>query len=212
MVSFYNNLSPTTRLLIQSFVAVLGSVLAAVIVAVYQSYSTSGVLNPQLLLVVAMAAFIPLFGKAMHDWIPPHAVQIIQAGKDNETALYDALQRQQQISSNAIASKPVQQPQVIVQPSSSLNIADIQAISAQLALNLANMAVSPAPAVVAQSAPVVAPAAPAFDPNAYLDPLRNSAVLPAYKPPVAIADMATQSVPVPQLAFPGQLANSPAMP
>jgi hypothetical protein len=214
MANFYNNLSPTTRLLIQSLIAVLGSVLAAVVVAVYQSYSQSGVLNPQALLNVALVTFALLFGKAMHDWVPAHAQQLIQAGKDNEAALYDALQRQQAISSQAIAQKPTvpAAPQVIVQPSSSLSSSDIAAISQQLALQLANMATPSASPVVEPPSVPVAPAVPAFDPNAYVDPLRNSAVLPAYKPPVAIPDMATQSVSVPQVPFPAQLANSPAMP
>src|SRR6266568_2090684 len=42
MIAFYNNLSPTTKLLVQSMIAVLGSVLAGVVVAAYTSYTQAG--------------------------------------------------------------------------------------------------------------------------------------------------------------------------
>jgi hypothetical protein len=195
MVKFYNNLSPATKLLIQSFLAVLGSVLAAVIVATYQSFSASGTLDLQTLLNVSLATFALLFGKAMHDWVPAHAQQLITAGKDNEAALYDALQRAQTISSSMIASVDSKsatqasqsqiQPQVIVQASTGLKNEDIQAISAQLAVNLANMAgttSTPAPIIRTSAHPnqIDEPT-----PDPYYDPLKQmSAVLPVYVPQV----------------------------
>jgi hypothetical protein len=104
MLNFYSRLSPTTRLLIQSFLAVLGSVLVGTGTAVYQSYTTTGYIDIASIWVAASLAFALLFGKAMHDWIPPHAQQLIAAGKENEAALYDALQRQQLMTSSVIAS------------------------------------------------------------------------------------------------------------
>jgi hypothetical protein len=216
MVKLYNNLSPATKLLLQSFLAVLSSVLSTVLFAVYQSYNAAGTFNPQALIIVALVTFIPLFGKAMHDWVPPHAQQIIQAGKDNEAALQDALTRQQMLTSNAL-NRPVQQamsaqqPHVVVQASPSLKFQDIQAIATQLALNLLNMAgVKSAVLADTPSVPTITPAPATPAPDPYIDPLSISAKLPAYVPPVAIPDMATQSVP--QMPFPAQVAISPAMP
>ncbi len=199
LIKFYNSLSPTTRLLLQSFFSVLGSVLAGVATAAFQYYTQAGRLDFQGLINISLVTFALLFGKTMHDWVPNHAQQLIQAYKDSETQLRDALQRQQNISSavvaaqgKQVASNPVQQtPQVIVQAATTLTPEHVQAISQQIAVNLANMA---APSGVAQQ-----PVAPAQD--AYIDPMRNSAVLPAYVPPVAIPDQTTQGVPTPQLQF-----------
>jgi hypothetical protein len=185
MVNFYNSLSPTTKLLIQSFLAVLGSVLAGAITAAYQSYILSDKLDLAVLVNISLATFALLFGKAMHDWIPAHAQQLIQAGKDNEAMLQDALQRSQNVTSAVIAtqgslvqstSAPAQQQPI-----------DVQALSQQLAVNLMNMASK----LPAQSLPITNTSAAAQD--AYEDPLKISMKLPAYTPPVV--NQATQQVP-----------------
>lgn len=94
MLTFYNNLSPTTRLVIQSFLSVLGSVLAGVVAAAYQSYTQAGHLDLQGLLNISLLTFALLFGKAMHDWVPAHAQQLIQSVQQEKSALYNALQTQ----------------------------------------------------------------------------------------------------------------------
>lgn len=209
MIAFYNNLSPTTRLLLQSFLSVLGSVLAGVATAAYQSYTQAGHLDFQGLLNVSLVTFALLFGKTMYDWVPNHAQQLLAAYKDSEAQLRDALQRQQNISSAAIATQskqvvstttPVQQPPMIIQTTSPITPEHVQAISQQIAVNLANIA----QASNSSSAPTQAPVSPVASAqpqqDAYVDPMRNSAVLPAYTPPVAIPDQNTQSVP--QVPFP----------
>jgi hypothetical protein len=180
MVQFYNNLSPTTKLVLQSFLAVLLSVLAGVAVAAYQSYTSAGTMDLQALINVCLVTFALLFGKAMHDWVPAHAQQLLKAADEEKAMLYDALQSAQ-IVANQAQNQPVQ-----------LAPAHVQAISKQIALNLTTMAAEPA------KAPPTPQEAP------YVDPLKVSAVLPAYTPPVAIANQATQRVPVPQVPFPGQ--------
>jgi hypothetical protein len=141
----------------------------------------------------------------MHDWVPPHAQQIIQAGKDNEATLQDALARQKMLTSNAL-NRPVQQamsaqqPHVVVQASTGLNVADIRAIATQLALHLLQMAGPSATVSATPSVPTITPAPATPAPDPYIDPLSVSAKLPAYVPPVAIPDMATQNVP--QVPFP----------
>jgi hypothetical protein len=213
MVKFYNNLSPTTRLLIQSFLAVLGSVISGAAVAAYQSYTQLGHFDLATLVVTFAITFALLFGKTMYDWVPPHAQQIIQAGKDNEAALHDALQRQQTITTSVLATQGKQvapallqapQPAMIVQAASPITSEHIKAISAQLAVNLASIAAQGKLASVADTPtiPVSVPAVPV--PAPYIDPLRDSGVLPVYVPP-ALADMTTQSVPVPQMPFPVQV-------
>ena len=210
MVKFYNSLSPTTKLVLQSFSSVLGSVLVGVGAAAYQNYTQAGHLDLQALLNISLLTFALLFGKAMHDWVPAHAQQLLQAANDEKTTLYNALQRQQQISSAVVAtqSKQVQstslqaqqtpvQP-VVVQTSSSLQVTDIQAIAAQLAINLMNMSVAAStnsPALTPKGN--IPPVQTQPKQDAYIDPLKVSAVLPAYKP-MAIPDQPTQSVPVPQ--------------
>ncbi len=202
MIAFYNNLSPTTKLLVQSFLSILGSVLVGVLAAAYQSYTQAGHLDLQALINVSLLTFALLFGKAMHDWIPAHGRQLLQAEKEEKAKLYDALQRAQNLSSVVIAtqgrqvnSNPSQaqiQPPVIVQPvQTGLKEQDITAISQQIALNLMNMAAS---------APVQEKTAPPPAPDAYVDPLSVSAKLPAYVPPAAVPDTPTQEVQ--QVPFP----------
>src|SRR5258708_4233581 len=117
MINFYNSLSPTTRLLIQSFLSVLGSVLAGVATAAYQSYTNAGRLDMQGLLNVSLVTFALLFGKTMHDWVPAHAQKLIQAYKESEARLNDALQRAQIIRGQSLpAVQPPQQPVIIQQP------------------------------------------------------------------------------------------------
>ena len=226
MVQFYNSLSPTTRLLIQSLLSALGSVLAGVATAVFQSYTQAGRLDIPTLWIVTLSTFALLFGKTMHDWVPAHAQQLIQAGKENEAKLYDALQRAQIIRGQSLpAVQPPQQPVIIQQPPA-ISVEHIQALSQQIALNLANMAGSKAGIVSPASTSMpVTPTAPALDP--YVDPLRVSALLPAYTPPPAqaqsvssynpvpsgvvqtsdVSQQATQSYQaVPQVPFPAQVA------
>lgn len=167
MLAFYNNLSPTTRLVLQSFFSVLGSVLAGVATAAYQSYTSAGHLDLQGLLNVSLLTFALLFGKTMHDWVPAHAQQLIAAYKDNETALRDALQRQQNLASAVVAASQSKQvasstashaaAPFIIQNSSPITPEHVQAISTQIALNLANMA-APAPPVTPASNPQAIPA------------------------------------------------------
>lgn len=149
MLNFYNNLSPTTRLLIQSFLSVLGSVLAGVGAATYQSYTNAGHLDMQALINVSLATFALLFGKTMYDWVPGHAQQLIQAYKDSEMQLRDALQRQQNISSAMVATQgkqvqfdstlQVQQPPQVIVQAATLTPEHVQAISQQIARNLLDM-------------------------------------------------------------------------
>ncbi len=166
-----------------------------VLAAVYTSYTQAGHLDLQALINVSLLTFALLFGKAMHDWIPAHAQQLLQAEQEEKARLYDALQRAQNLSSvviatqgrqvNSVSSQAQIQPPVIVQPvQAGLKEQDIAAISQQIALNLMNMA-----------APVQEKAAP----NAYVDPLSVSRKLPAYVPPAAIPDQATE---VQQVPFP----------
>lgn len=160
MVNSYNNLSPTTKLLIQSFLAVLGSVLVGVAAAAFQSYTNAGSLDLQALINICLLTFTLLFGKAMHDWVPAHAQDLIKAANEEKAALLNALQQAQQVSSGVLsgqqmqnasrASQSQQQP-IIVQPP--ITAEHIQALSQQIALNLANMAGSP-PAPSAPVAPV----------------------------------------------------------
>ncbi len=198
MVAFYNSLSPTTKLLIQSFLSILGSVLVGALTAAYQSYTQAGHLDLQALLNVSLLTFALLFGKAMHDWIPAHGRQLLQAEQEEKARLYDALQRAQNLSSaviatqgrqvNSVSSQAQIQPPVIVQASvPALKPEEIQTISQQIALHLMNMA-----------APEQEKAAQA--PDAYVDPLSVSMKLPAYVPPAAIPDQATQEVQ--QVPFP----------
>lgn len=205
ILKFYNALSSPTRLLIQSFLSVLGSVLAGVATTAFQYYTQAGHLDFQGLLNVSLLTFALLFGKTMHDWVPNHAQQMIQAYKDSESQLRDALQRQQNISSavvaaqsNKVSTTGPSPAQVIVQTATTLTPEHVQAISAQIAVNLASMAASSATPL---STPVQAPVAIAPAQDAYIDPMRNSAVLPAYVPPVAVPDQVTQAVPTPQLQF-----------
>ncbi len=204
MVKYYNSLPASTKLLIQSLIAVLGSVISGVVTAEYQSITQSGHLDLQAQLNVALVTFALLFGKAMHDWVPAHAQQLIQTITVEKAQLTDALQRAQNVASAAIAnnqSKPLQSAVLTAQPShtvvpvpANLKPEDIGAISAQIAMNLINLAANRATQAVASTTPV-APAQPATPiPAPYVDPLKgNSAVLPAYTPP--IADQATQVVP-----------------
>jgi len=213
MIAFYNNLSPTTRLLLQSFFSVLGSVLAGVATAGYQSYTQAGHLDFQGLLNVSLVTFALLFGKTMHDWVPNHAQQLIQVYKDSEAQLRDALQRQQNISSAAVAAQgkqvasttaPVTPAPFIIQTTSPITPEHVQAISQQIAVNLANMAASSQQPATSTQTPVVPQAPAQAQQDAYVDPMRNSAVLPAYTPPavsMTIADQVTQNVPTPQLQF-----------
>jgi len=204
MVAFYNSLSPTTKLLIQSFLSILGSVLVGVLAAVYTSYTQAGHLDLQALINVSLLTFALLFGKAMHDWIPAHGRQLLQAEQEEKARLYDALQRAQNLSSvviatqgrqvNSVSSQAQIQPPVIMQ---ALSPEQVQAISQQIALNLMNM-VAPAP-VQEKAAP---------DTNAYVDPLSVSRKLPAYVPPAAIPDTPTQEVQ--QIPFP--IPARPMMP
>lgn len=136
MLNFYNSLSPTTKLLIRSLLAVLGSALSGAVYATYQSYITAGRLDIPTLWLVMLGSFAAFFGTAMYAWVPPHAQQIIQAGKENEARLYDALQRAQQIRS--AQSLPAVQP-VVVQPAP-LTADHVASIAAQLAMNLMNIA------------------------------------------------------------------------
>ncbi len=181
-VRFYNSLSPTTKLLIQSFLAILGSVLAGVLTAVYQSYILSQQLNLAILWNVALITFLVLFSKAMHDWIPAHVQQLIQSYEDEKKTLQDALQRSQSISSAVIATRGSQVQSTSSQPQ--IQPVDVQTLSQQIALNLMNMASKP-PAQPQASAPP----APAQD--AYVDPLRVSMKLPAYVRPVDNTTMIT---------------------
>lgn len=136
MLNFYNSLSPTTKLLIRSLLAVLGSALSGAVYATYQSYITAGRLDIPTLWLVMLGSFAAFFGTAMYAWVPPHAQQIIQVGKENEARLYDALQRAQQIRS--AQSLPAVQP-VVVQPAP-LTADHVASIAAQLAMNLMNIA------------------------------------------------------------------------
>src|SRR5438067_2351713 len=138
MVTFYNKLSPATRLLIQSLLAVLGSVLSGVATAAYQNYTQAGHLDLQALINVCLLTFALLFGKAMHDWVPAHAQQLIQAGKDNEARLHDALQRALAVRSPQ--DVPAVQPVVVQAPATALSADHLQSIAAQLAVNLINIA------------------------------------------------------------------------
>jgi hypothetical protein len=208
MIAFYNNLSPTTKLLIQSFLSILGSVLVGVLTAAYQSYTQAGHLDLQALINVSLLTFALLFGKAMHDWIPAHGRQLLQAEQEEKARLYDALQRAQQLSSvviatqgrqvNSASSQPQIQPPVIVQPvQTGLKPEEIQTISRQIALNLMNMASSQSEVNAVQEKAA---------PDAYVDPLQVSMKLPAYVPPAAIPDQATQ---VQQVPFPARDAIMP---
>lgn len=173
MINFYNNLSPTTKLLIQSFLAVLGSVVAGVATAEYQSYTQAGRLDLQAQINVALVTFALLFGKAMHDWVPAHAQQLIKSISDEKAAMFEALQRSQNITSAAIATngKQVQStsnsvssvPHVVVQPAQvpALGSAEIDSIAAQLAINLMNMAANRATQAVASTTPTT-PTTPAI--------------------------------------------------
>ncbi len=207
MVNSYNNLPASTKLLLQSLVAVLGSVLVGVLTAAYQNYTQAGHLDTQALINVSLVTFALLFGKAMHDWVPAHAQALLKAAQDEKAAMYEALQRSQNVTSAVIAtqgkqvqSNPVAPSHVVVPVPTSLKSEDVSAIAAQLAVNLINIAADRASQATASTTPApttpvvpVAPPEPAEPP--YIDPLRNSAVLPAYKPPVAIPDQATQVVP-----------------
>src|SRR5437899_1571075 len=113
MANFYNSLSPTTKLLIRSLLAVLGSVLAGVATAVYQSYTATGHIDIPSLWIAFLGSLAVLLSTAMYHWVPAHAKELIQSGKENEARLYDALQRAQQIRS--AQNLPAVQP-VVVQP------------------------------------------------------------------------------------------------
>src|SRR5260221_1309540 len=105
MVNSYNNLPASTKLLLQSLVAVLGSVLVGVIAAAYQSYTQAGHLAAQALINVCLLTFALLFGKAMHDWVPAHAQALLKAAQDEKAAMYEALQRSQNVTSAVIATQ-----------------------------------------------------------------------------------------------------------
>lgn len=180
MVKFYNSLSPTTKLLIQSFLAVLGAALAGAVTAAYQSYILSNKLDFAVLVNVALVTFALLFGKAMHDWVPANIQQLLQAANDEKGALYNALQQSQQVSKAVIASQGSQvqsvSPQAQIQP------IDVQALSQQLAVNLMNMAKSTATPITPTSNPNAFIKPPG--PVPYEDPLYVSMKLPAYTRPV----------------------------
>src|SRR5260221_475211 len=107
------------------------------------------------LLNVSLVTFALLFGKTMHDWVPAHAQQLIQAKDENAARLYDALQRAQIIRGQSLPA--VQPPQtVLLQAPTAISVEHIQAISQQIALNLANIAGSKisTAAIASASAPV----------------------------------------------------------
>jgi len=200
MVTFYNNLSPTTKLLVQSFLAILGSVLAGVLTAVYQSYILSQQLNLAILWNVALITFLVLFSKAMHDWIPAHAQQLIQSYEDEKKALQDALQRSQQVTSAVIATRGSQVQST--SPQAQIQQIDVNTLSQQIALNLINMAAKP-PAQPQASAPPT----PAQD--AYEDPLRVSMKLPAYTPPINTLATSATAIQNPQFTVPPRPVTMP---
>ena len=200
MIALYNRLPAATKLLLQSFFAVLGSVLSGVVTAEYQNITSAGHLNVSVQINVALATFALLFGKAMQDWIPAHAQQLIQSIQAEQAALVDALQRSQAVTHTQVPSSPPALPHVVVQPAivPALKTEDITSIAAQLAINLMNMAAQRATQAVASTVPAqpttsVPPAQSAQPP--YVDPLRYSAVLPDYSPPAPISDLTTHSVP-----------------
>lgn len=194
MTNFYNKLSPSTKLLIHGLLAILASAVVTGGEAGYQNFTQSGHLNPSALLVTAWSAFLLYLIPAMYAYVPAHAQQIIKAAYEEKAQLYDALQRAQQIRSaqNVPAVHPPQP--VIVQAATPLTPEHVQSIAAQLAVNLINIAANnKAQTPAAQPVAPAQPATPAPDP--YVDPLRVSAQLPAYTPPVAIPDQTTQVVP-----------------
>jgi hypothetical protein len=220
-MNWYQKLSPSSQLVVSALISLLGTAIVTTCAAVYQNYTQAGRLDVGSLINYAIVTFSVLISKALYDYVPAHAVQLIQAGQDAQVAMQDSLQRAQAIASGVIAtngkqvqsaSSQGQMPAVIVQPPTNLKLDDIQAISAQLAINLMHMAgnsvqdvapvqappaaqpFSPSVTSVIPARPVAPPVAP-VDPNAYIDPLKGfSAVLPAYNPNVS--DMTTQSVPV----------------
>lgn len=200
MITFYNNLSPTTKLLIHGLLAIVSSAAVTGGEAGYQSFTQSGHLNPPALLVTAWSAFLLYLMPAMYRFVPAHAQQLITSISDEKAQLYDALQRAQTIKSNQnVPAVQAVAPHVVVQPAivPALGASEIQSIASQIAMNLINLAAQRATQAVASTAPVqsaqpTAPAQPTVPP--YVDPLRNSAVLPAYTPPADVASQPTQSV------------------
>lgn len=161
-----NNWTQNQKLIAAGLLSILVSVVSTTATAIVQTYTNSG-LDIPVLVNVAVITFFPLLGAALLNYIPAHAIQLMQSLQDAAQQKQNALQGLQQQHNALIAVVQAQsQPVTPVQP--------------------VPVAPPPTPVAVAQPVPM-AVAQPVVMPqgsSSYIDPLATpiTAQMPTVTP------------------------------